>query len=53
MTLLISFRLVNMLKAFLHALRKSKFLHTYIQLYSFCYTSLYVFLEVDIEFFCI
>jgi hypothetical protein len=43
--------LVNMLKAFLHTLRKSKFLHTCIQPYGFFQRGLYVFLEVDIVFF--
>jgi hypothetical protein len=42
---------VNMLRAFLCALRKSKFLHAYIQTYAFFYKSLYTSLEVDIVFF--
>jgi hypothetical protein len=33
---------VNMLRAFLHTLRKSKFLHTCIQPYCFLYRGLYV-----------
>jgi hypothetical protein len=41
-----------MLKAFLYALHKPKFLHACIQPYDVFYTSLYVSLEVNIVFFC-
>jgi hypothetical protein len=44
---------IIMLEAFLHSLRKSKFLHTCIQPYDFFHRGLYIFLEVDIFFFCI
>jgi hypothetical protein len=42
---------VDILKAFLQALCKSKFLHACIQFYGFFQRGLYVFLEVDIVFF--
>jgi hypothetical protein len=44
---------VSMLKAFAHALRKSKFLHACIQPYVIFNKNLYVSLEVDIIFFYI
>jgi hypothetical protein len=42
---------VNMLRAFLHALRKSKFLHACVQPYGFFHRALYVSLEIDFIFF--
>ena len=42
---------INMLRAFLHTLYKSKFLHTCIQPYGFFHKGLYISFEVDIIFF--